>query len=46
MQYPSQHSVVTVKPGGTERPMEDISARLAPFPPRRDLAEGPDPEEE
>ena len=26
-------SVVMVRPGGTERPMLDISARLAPFPP-------------
>ena len=28
-------SVVMVKPGGTARPMADISARLAPLPPSK-----------
>mgnify|MGYP000733007291 CR=1 FL=1 len=32
-------SVVIVKPGGTGRPMRAISARLAPFPPRRERME-------
>jgi hypothetical protein len=29
-----QHSVEMVNPGGTARPMADISARFAPFPPK------------
>lgn len=33
----AQTSVVTVNPGGTERPIADISAKFAPFPPRRNF---------
>ncbi|VEU34745.1 unnamed protein product [Pseudo-nitzschia multistriata] len=40
-QYRSQHSVVMVKPGGTDSPNSDISARLAPFPPKIRLASFP-----
>jgi hypothetical protein len=29
----SQHSVVIVKPGGTGKPIEVISARFTPLPP-------------
>jgi hypothetical protein len=34
LQYRSQHSVVIVNPGGTDNPSADISAKLAPFPPK------------
>ena len=35
--YSLQTSVVIVKPGGTGTPIKFISAKLAPFPPRRFL---------